>query len=186
MPSFATPVHLASRMQVASVDTTSAQDALDDATATIVEYVGWPVFETVDDTHTEDGSGNVIFLPTMFLTAVDSVVDNGVTLDPSTYTAEANGTLRLRSSRFSYGLATVVVTFTHGWQEADVPRLFRRICLDIATRIYGNPDVSQSEQVGGVAESWAVSAANYTWGAALLPSEQRDLTRYALSSVTVA
>lgn len=179
MPSFATPAQLADRIQV-PVNTVSAQDALDDATATIIEAVGWPVFETTDATHTEDGTGNIIFLPTTHLTAVASVVDNGVTLDPTRYTWTERGTLRLRTGRFAYGMASVVVTFTHGYAVEDVPRVFRRICLDVATRIFGNPDMSASEQIGGVSESFAVSAANYTWGGALMPSEIRDLTNYTL------
>lgn len=166
MTSFATPSDLAAYLQ-SSVDTASAQLALDLATAQIRSYCGWSISEVVDDVANVNGDGSsLLAVPSLYITAVTSIVSGGVSVAATDYTWTSYGLLTLVKSQTwdvsdptlfvqdggSGPLAwpnadrAVTVTYTHGY--AAVPDEIRGVCLNIAARSYLNPPSATSEGVG--------------------------------------
>lgn len=69
---------------------------------------------------TVDGPGGpVLSLPTLKLSSVTSVVEDGVTLDVSDLRVSARGQIRKRSGGWwTSAYASIVVSFTHGYTSA--------------------------------------------------------------------
>lgn len=139
MTSFATPAELASALQVASVDTATAQLKLDIATAAIISYCGWGIKEeTVTAQALNARGGRSLFLHTFRLTAVASVVADGVTLVSGTdYDWWSYGELERYGCHWPRKPRSVVVTYTHGFNP--VPDDVKGVCLSLAGRGYTNP-----------------------------------------------
>lgn len=157
MASFATPAELASWLQVATVDTASAQLALDVASGVIRSFCGWPISEeTVTDKTLDGPGGRSIWLPTLRLTAVGAVVENGNSLAVTTdFDWTSYGRL-IRNGCWPATARSVVVTYTHGY--ATVPADVKGACLALAGRLFTNPGAGGAlraftNTVGGVTES---------------------------------
>lgn len=92
---------------------------VDAASTTIRGYCDWHIApQLVDDVLTLDGSGTpTMMLPSLYVLAVTSVVEDGLTLDPSEYEWSQDGRLRKSEpwQRWSSHLRGVVVTLTHGY-----------------------------------------------------------------------
>lgn len=127
-----------------------AQAALEDWTAEVRGFCGWHVTPSVTETITVDGSGRgLIMLPSLHVTAVTSVTEDGVALLPADYTWNAAGCLARVGTRFwSTAASSVTVTFTHG--HASAPDL-ARVIKAAATRGQDSPNGSFIRQVGLVA-----------------------------------
>lgn len=140
MASFATPAELASALQVASVDTATAQLNLDIATAAIISYCGWGILEaTVADDARNARGGRSLFLPTFRLTAVTEVVADGVTLTVGDdYEWWSYGELERVGACWPHKPRSVVVSYTHGFNP--LPADVKGVCLSLAGRGYTNPN----------------------------------------------
>lgn len=106
------------RPELQKFQSKSPKQALDAALATVQSYCGWHVGPSIAGATASvwsPGAGEAIFLPTLKLTAVTSVVQDSVTLDPATYTFESYGTIRRTPGKFFSLLSKVTVTFTHGY-----------------------------------------------------------------------
>lgn len=180
---FADEDDLAAEMHVTAVNSDYAERVLDKATVRIKEYVGWSVEEETT-TYTDSGGARSIFLPTLRLTAIASVVEYGATLvaDTDYFWTPDGHLLRYPRPWYAYPNA-IVVTYTHGYSANEVPGIFKEVCLAMASRAYLNPGQSRSQSVGGIAEEFVVSDGGYSWGASLMPSEKQDLERYRLPAV---
>lgn len=153
MAAFATTTDLASWLQVASVTSGPATLALNVASSTIRSFCGWSISqETV--TETRDGTGaKSLWLPTLRLTAVASVVADGRTLTPTVdYDWTSFGKL-IRHGCWPRTPRSVALVYTHGY--ATVPDVVKGVCLSLAARAYNNPQdaKSMSEDVGPFARS---------------------------------
>lgn len=143
--------------------------AVETATAEARAYCGWHVTPIVTETLVLDGSGShFLFLPTMRVVSVESVTEDDILRDPSTYQWSVDG--RLWSSvRWSGYFRAVVVELTHGHATADD---FAGVITAATDR---GPSAGQIRQVGQVAYQ--------TTGDGFLDSEKRALDRYRIPQV---
>jgi len=180
MAAFATAAELASFLQVASVDTASANQALNIASQAIRDYCGWSISQETVTSKTLDGTGErSIWLPTLLLTAVASVVEDGTTLTVTTdYDWTSYGRL-VRNGCWPRTARSVVVTYTHGY--ATVPDSVKGVCLAAAGRRYQNPSSLRSYTVGSVSEAFTQPATGSV--GFLYSTEQGDLDVHKLEWV---
>lgn len=146
--SFASPADLAAYLQIpaftpASAEETSAQLALDIASAVVVERTGQDFVAVADDTITLDTHyGEDIRLPQRPVTAVTAVVtrDRGAT---ATTARTLNTDYEVRGDRLRWvGIGTwpyeVTVTYSHGY--AGIPDDVKGATLAVAAEIHSNPE----------------------------------------------
>lgn len=109
------------------------QDILDAALVRARNYVGWAVSPVVeDDVLTLDGpGGRRLFLPTAKLVSVSSIVENGSTVDPSSYvpSADIEQMIYRKNGCWTREYAGIVVTYTHGFTEEEAADWRRAILL---------------------------------------------------------
>lgn len=182
MAAFATPAELASHLQVASVDTASATLALNTASAKIRAYCGrWSISEEAGVVKVLDGTGKrTLWLQTLHLTSVASVVENAVTLVYDTdYTWESHGKLT-RHGCWPRTARSVTVTYTHGYPAAELDDV-KGVCLALAGRLYLNPQAAKAstKTAGPFTEILAYNDPRV----ALTESEEYDLGPFVLEQL---
>ena len=114
------------------------QDILDAALVRARNYVQWPVSPVVDgDVVTLDGpGGGELVLPTRKIGSVASIVENGRTVDPSSYVVSA-ATQRMiyrKNGCWTSEYAGITVTYTHGYTEEEAAD-WRRAILQMVDRM---------------------------------------------------
>lgn len=114
------------------------QKILDRSLAAARRYCEWPVTPPIaNDVVTLDGlGGRVLALPTLKLSALHSVVEEGTSLDVSAIYKSAAGVVRLRKASgacWSRRYSGIVVTMTHGYDETKAED-FRLAVLDACDR----------------------------------------------------
>ncbi|WP_330253137.1 hypothetical protein OG874_00530 [Nocardia sp. NBC_00565] len=154
MAAFASTTELQNWLQLSSIDTNAATLAVNVASSAIRSFCGWEITELTVAAEVMDGTGGrSLWLPTLRLTAVASVVENGNTLTVVTdYDWTKYGRL-IRAGCWPRTARSVTITYTHGY--ATVPDVVKGMCLMLASRLYNNPEAlkSQSETWGPFAES---------------------------------
>jgi hypothetical protein len=91
-----------------------AETVLDAAVATVREEAGWHIAPVITETVTLDGpASGILMLPTRRVTAILSVTDDGVLVDPTEFYLREGGYLQRRYSR--WGGRKMTVEFTHGF-----------------------------------------------------------------------
>lgn len=91
------------------------------AYAAVRNYCNWHVMPSKVDTVTLNGpeGGRLLSLPTLQLTALTTVVEDGVTLNVSDLRWSVNGLVRKKSGAcWSRFYRSIVVTMTHGYDVA--------------------------------------------------------------------
>lgn len=145
-----------------------------EAEAFVRSSCGWHIAPSRSEDIVLNGSGSpVLFLPTLWLTAIVGVVEDGVPVDLDTIEWSRAGELSKRTGRWTSRSRGVVVSVVHGHDPvpADVAGLVRSIARKIPTATDGR-QVKQrttgpfSESFGDVVD--------------LLPSEAATLTRYRI------
>ncbi len=178
-------------------DSAAALAAIDEATAAIQGWCNQIIEQVEDDEYTFDTeSGRTkLFLPELPVTEVSSVVENDEELDvDDDYKLGNNGVLHRMNGPWYAGVQSVVVTYTHGYEE--IPQTIVDICTRAASRRYqaglkaaaleGIPGVSAqtlgdysvqygSEQSGGSGSGGTLGASA---APVLLQSEKELLARY--------
>ncbi|MEU7617190.1 hypothetical protein AB0B27_14000 [Micromonospora rifamycinica] len=178
---YATVEQLRNRLRGDADDDTDEQltELLEDATGVIDDEVGQPL-ALAETTVTVDGSGaERLLLPRWPVTAVAAVVlvdlDGAETplVDREDYTWSAAGVLtRLRGCWPCHDQA-VRVTLTAGYEETDLNRRVRRICLRLAIAGRRNPAGADSEDIADSRVRWNTPGMELTTG------EKATLARYA-------
>lgn len=179
---FATASELASHLQ-RDLDTASAVLALENASQQIRDEAGWSISEEAGVVATLDGTGiRTLFLPTQYLTAVTSVVEDGTTLtvvDDFDWTSYGR---LIRAGCWTCKPRSIVVTYTHGYAAgSEKLRMARSVCLSLAGRIFDNPGGVRSYTVGSVSETFAGTGAEV--GPLLGEAERQALSSYRLAGV---
>ena len=171
----------------------SVTDRLLQAEAMVRTWCGWHIAPERDDTFTLDGTGGPnLVLPTLHLTAVTSVTENGTLLDPDVpdyQWSQAGIITRVRwadwqwfdASRFDADLPgpdawsnqdqAIVVEVTHGY--ADVPADVTSVVQRVAQRLVDNPAGLIQETVGPFHNQYGTSDL-------LTPGDLAVLARYRL------
>ncbi|MET9286498.1 hypothetical protein [Nocardia beijingensis] len=116
------------------------QARLDGVIGDIRDYCGWHIAPAATETITLDGTGaTIVQIPTLQLSAVASVTENGVVLQVTEYEWSADGTLRrLPLGRcWTNRYRGVVVECTHGFDE--VPAAIVSVVLDATSDALSTP-----------------------------------------------
>lgn len=103
-------------------DDDESQRQLDAALAAARRYCGWHVTPVLTSTTiTVDGPGQkYLVLPTLNLTAVTAVVENGVSLNVATLGWSARGILvKTDNTWWAEGFSNITATVSHGYAVAD-------------------------------------------------------------------
>jgi len=139
-----------------TVDPVLADLLLAGATGTVQTYCGWGINAEAAVTFTVDGSGSqVLSLPTLELTDVQSVTVNGVALDPATdYKWSRRGQLYRCAGVWSTW-SQIDAVVDHGYVTA--PDVLKIVALALASRFIDNPQALKSAQVGSVSRTWSDS-----------------------------
>lgn len=156
------------------------QPLLDGATAAIRRWCGWHIAPPMsDEVITKDGPGtSVLQLPTLHMTALTALVEDGVILDVATIEKSALGNLR-KPYRVpwtdTYG--GIVATITHGYDDApDVAQIIIQVCANALA----SPMGATREQAIGFAASWSSTAPGVAGGMSLLKRDLEILATYRL------
>lgn len=120
-------------------------DAVLAAEDIVRSYCGWHISPSVTETITLDGNGGkVLILPTMHVTAITSVVEDGTTLSVDDYSWSQIGLLeRVYYRRWPRTRRSVQVTLTHGYPQC--PPAVRREVARIAAAGYSTPPVTEAK-----------------------------------------
>ena len=185
MASLVTPTELIVWLDIPAdtFPTDRATLLVNSASAAIRGYCGWNITEETVTGDVIDGTGQWdLWLPTKHLTAVASVVENGVTLtDPANYVWYRNGQLT-RSGRWTSKAKGVLATYTHGYPSGHVKlELARSVCLSAAARLVNNPAGLRSETVGSV--SWTAAGSGADATVILTAGDEESLAPLALHGV---
>ena len=169
------------------------QPLLDGATAAIRRWCGWHITPSVTETLVLDGpGGHVLTLPTMYLTTLTSVTEDGVALtpyDPATGLGDyewselgnVNRVCGYWSEHYHWteryrGLAVAIV---HGYATApDVAQIIMQVCANALA----SPMGATREQAIGFAASWSATGPGVAGGMSLLERDLAVLATYRLRS----
>lgn len=155
------------------------------AEAEVRAFCGWHIAPELSEVLILDGSGSrTLLLPSLRVSAITEVVDDGTVLDPSSYEWSASGVLRRTGAarpslstwgpRWSSALRGVQVSLTHGFPE--MPLDVKTIVERLATRAVEGASVLA--QVGQV--SYAVGEDGLPATATLSTMDRAVLARYKL------
>lgn len=198
-PRLCTVGDLADFLQLAISNDAAALRAIEGATAAIQNYCHQQLVAVANDVVTLRTRGqSLLILPEQPVTALASIVENGVALvNDVDYNWGADGIVERWNSAWRWGATSpgsVVVTYSHGY--ATIPQIIREVASRSASRVYqAGLDAAaksglsnmQSEQlpdyqVQYAAGSVALGASSLGASAApfLLPSEQAMLAPFRM------
>lgn len=173
MASFASTADMAARSNGAiPADRPFLQKALDAASARIRNYCGWHIstVESVEDLRVRATPGQVLWLPTTYLTAIDAISINGVLLDEVALAAvdfSADGRVD-----FTAWAAPTLISFTHGYTSH--PDDLVALTLELAT--------GELQSAGGAIREQSLTS-SVTWARAsgrLTDNDKADLAIYKI------
>lgn len=170
--------------ELATSLTATEAERLDQAEALVRGFCRWHIAPSREEqTLTVRTRGQRdIFLPSLYVTAIDSVTEDGADLIATDYEWIAPSSILRRSDGALWGLdAEVVVTFTHGY--ADVPAEVTAVVQAVAQRAIQNPGSVLREQAGPFGASWSLTGPNQSGSLALLDSEKDALRPYRIPVV---
>ena len=165
-------------LELASGLASTEADRLLQAEALVRSWCGWHIApERPDETVTVRASdARTLLLPTLHLTAVTSVTDDGVRVAGDAYDWTPAGVLLRSSGCWSSG--PIVVTFAHGFAEA--PADVSAVVQSVAQRAVQNPGSLVRKQVGPFADTYSQTGSNQSLPLALLDAEKDILGHYRL------
>lgn len=174
---FATAGELSQLIGIAEpTDLARMQQFLDLASAEIRRYTGQTLSQVAADVVVLlPQERTTLMLPERPVTAITTVVANGVTLSPTTdYYFERSGllhsgTVAVEGTFWTYG---ATVTYDHGYAETtDEYRFLKKVCLEAASNGYTLNERGQSEVLGTV----VLESAGFAPAIFLTPSQRADL-----------
>lgn len=119
------------------------------AQSAIRSYCGWHVAPNITETLLLDGRGSShLWMPSLFVTEVTTVVNEGTTLTSEEYDWSADGYLQRRNGYWSSRPRQVSVTLTHGYE--DIPADLVGVAVARAARFASSPAGVKREQAGSV------------------------------------
>lgn len=146
-------------------------DVLDAVSSEIRDACGWHIAPSWSETITVDGPGGVlVMLPTLHLTDVQSVINDGAPVPVTSSLWSRKGALRgCWTSKYQ----GVTVTMTHGYDP--VPKSIVRLACSVAKRFVGTSLTAQSESAAGRSITYLPTP--------LLHVEMARLVKYTLPSL---
>ena len=130
-------------------------DAVKAAERTVRDWCGWHIAPAVTETLTLNGpGGQVLLLPSLRVTAITSIIEDGVTLDASAYEWSTAGVVKRIGGAWSTKLRTLQVNLTHGYD--DCPENVYKEIGRLAAASPGMPVGIRQAQVGQVSVTYGV------------------------------
>lgn len=153
---------------------------LDIASGDVRTYCGWHIAPSVTETVTADGSGGLVqALPTLNLTAVTAITEDGEPVDMDDVHWSTAG-LVTRATPWTSRLGGVTANITHGY--STVPAEIVGVVLMAAVRAAVSPTGAVREQAGPFSITYSQTSPNQAGGVVLLPHEKLVLDRYSISN----
>lgn len=144
----------------------------------IRSYCGWHVAPSIDETLVLDGRGSRhLWMPSLYVTDVTIVVDEGTTLTSDDYDWSASGYLERRNGCWSKRPRQVSVTLEHGYE--DIPADLIGVAVAVAARSNVSPTGAVRQATGPFSLDFG-SFNGVAGGVALLEHEKAILDRYKL------
>lgn len=151
---------------------------IDGATAAIRRYCGWHIAPPLTETVTVDGpGGDVLTLPTLNLTDLAAMTEDGTALDAATLEWSALGSVRKPAGYWTARYRGITATMTHGYDSApDVAQ----IVIQVITAALSSPMGATTESAGSFSVKWATTAPGTSGGLSLLRRDLDVLDAYKL------
>lgn len=151
-------------------------DRLEQAQELVRDYCRWHIAPNRPETVTLDGSGSAkLILPTLRLTAVTSITEDGTLIDPTEYTWAPNGVITRLCGWWCSKPQSVVVIFEHGYET--VPPVVIGVTRAIAQRAVDNGSSVVRQQAGPFSTQYAGDGASL----GMFESEKTQLGAYRLA-----
>lgn len=149
-----------------------AQTLIDEATANVRSYCGWHIAPSISETLTLNGNGRkVLILPSLHVTAVASVTQDGILVADTEYEVDPAGLLAHVGWWWGAVPSSIVVSMTHGYES--VPDVAAVIMARVS-RAQSTPGNAVRVQAGPFAEQYESGGAGFTG------DELATLDRYRL------
>ena len=118
----------------------TGQDVIDRVVDAIRGYCGWHIWPAREDDLTVDGEGGrVLTLPTLWVSDVESVVENDVALAIDDYEWSASGDLKRVGRCWTTRWRGVQVALTHGYGECPFASLIGAVAGEVDGEADGGP-----------------------------------------------
>lgn len=134
----------------------NVEKAVDRAVAYARREAGWHIFPVIEsDELTVDGEGGLVLtLPTLHMTDVVELTENGHVLDPDRYEWSESGDLKRVGGGWTTRWRGITATITHGYdlEDADLADLLGAIAAAVgvaASNPMGIPEVIGPYQLTG-------------------------------------
>lgn len=102
------------------------------------DFCGWHVAPSRTETITVDGTGTTtLVLPSTYVTAINSITEDGVVLASAYYSWSQNGIVDKLYGAWTYKRRSIQVNLTHGYPTC--PAAVRREVARLAAASYANP-----------------------------------------------
>lgn len=157
-----------------SLDSTP-DERLEQAQERVRDFCGWHIAPSRTETLTVDGPGSRwLVLPTLRLTAVTSVTEDGALVDAGDYTWSAYGVLTRTYGSWTRRRSGIVVVFVHGFDAVPPPVV--AVTRALAQRATDNAGSAARQQAGPFSMQYSGDGAVM----GLLEGEKAALGRYRL------
>lgn len=151
------------------------QAVLDAVSDAVRGYCGWHVSPSLRCSYTGHGIGELLMLPGMNVTNVESLEVSGDAV--SDYEWTGAGMVRLNHGIFPDAWRSVECTYTAGYSSAVIAHIVAQIA---SNALVAAPGVS-SERAGNVSITYNQTGAGITGGISLLDRDRELLARYRLA-----
>lgn len=161
---------------LSSTDAT-LQAVLDGVSAAVRSYCEWHISPALTCTFTGNGEGNLLMLPSLHVSQVNSLVIDGVEVNPDDYWWTSAGMLCLKYGKFPYGWRNVVCEYVAGSNFAEVQQVVAQIA---SNALVASPGVRE-EHAGNVGITYNQTGSGISGGVSILPRDYDILAKYKLA-----
>lgn len=127
------------------------------AESIIRDYCGWHIAPAITETLTLDGSGTYkMFIPSLRIKSITSIVDDGKTLNVADYSWSTNGVIEKLNSCWTDKRRGVVIVLLHGWDSCPpgVNDLAKQLCKS-------GPATVKSASIGQTSITYGTAAPSF-------------------------
>jgi hypothetical protein len=161
--------------ELATTLTSTTDERLDQAEGIVRAYCGWHIAPSRDSSELLSTKAGVLLLRSLHVTAVASItLADATVLDPTTYTWDASGIVRLNDGWCTdwWNQQSATIEYSHGY--ATPPAEVVGVVRALAQRGINNPGTVSSQTTGPFSITYATAAM------ALLADERVVLDKYRL------
>lgn len=131
-------------------------ETLEGAESIIRDYCGWHIAPAITETLTLDGPGtHHLYIPSLRIKTITSIVDDGTTLAPTDYLWSENGVIEKLNSCWTTKRRSIVIILVHGYDAC--PPAVREVWKQLAQVGPASSPVER-EEVGQVAVTYGAVA----------------------------